>query len=181
MKCPNCGRETGEKETECPHCGEALPKKPKEQPARQKLRLFVGKNADFYMKKWKNNWSWNWAAFFFTVFWLGYRKMYMQILVMIAVYLLTDILLINVRPGMYGNYTLAVSLAFSFFYGIQGNRLYKEFAQKRIRLIERVLEQKAMISQYIQSAGGASSRGVMIAVILMCIYSLINSLIVGQL
>jgi len=46
------------------------------------LRLFVGKNYDYYAKKWnlrepggtKN--SWNWAALFLVVNWTAYRKMY---------------------------------------------------------------------------------------------------------
>src|SRR5690625_6703993 len=46
------------------------------------LMLFVDQNSDYYKKKWDNTdpkkkgFSFNAGGFFFTFFWLGYRKMY---------------------------------------------------------------------------------------------------------
>jgi tetratricopeptide (TPR) repeat protein len=50
------------------------------------LRLFVKENQDYYLSKWRlmdnadgiaSIISWNWAAFLFGVFWLGFRRMYL--------------------------------------------------------------------------------------------------------
>lgn len=49
----------------------------------QEVRAFIGKEADYYLKKWqpilegRGCWAgFNWAAFFLTGVWLAYRKMY---------------------------------------------------------------------------------------------------------
>jgi hypothetical protein len=54
----------------------------------QELRAFIGKEADYYIKKWQPRlggqgyWAgFNWAAFFLTDLWLAYRKMYQAIFV----------------------------------------------------------------------------------------------------
>lgn len=52
---------------------------------------FVGKNAEVYQKKWKNknpeklNIGWNWAAFFVGGYWLLYRRMYKEWLLILGV------------------------------------------------------------------------------------------------
>lgn len=53
------------------------------------LEKFVGKNSDYYLRKFEeiqitgNKISWNWPAFFISGYWLLYRKMYIQALIMI--------------------------------------------------------------------------------------------------
>ncbi|WP_457638579.1 DUF2628 domain-containing protein, partial [Persephonella sp.] len=49
----------------------------------EKYRLFIGKNADYHIEKFKKfeetggALSWNWAAFFLGIVWMLYRKMYL--------------------------------------------------------------------------------------------------------
>ena len=49
-----------------------------------KINLFIGKNQKFYQEKFRKmnttgkNISWNWAAFFFSIYWMIYRKMYFK-------------------------------------------------------------------------------------------------------
>src|SRR5690625_3294524 len=49
-------------------------------PLENDLSKFVGKNYDYYYLKWSgmdnSAISWNFASFFCSLFWLGYRKMY---------------------------------------------------------------------------------------------------------
>ncbi len=85
------------------------------------IRLFVQKNADYYIAKWKimaasgSKISWNWAAFFFTSLWFGYRKMYLYAFLYILINLLSLVpvigffvwLLIWILVGMFGNYLYA--------------------------------------------------------------------------
>ncbi len=46
--------------------------------------LFVGNNYEYYKNKWRDKperqsfSSWNWPAFLFPVYWLAYRKMYLE-------------------------------------------------------------------------------------------------------
>src|SRR5690625_7626073 len=60
---------------------------------------FVDKNQSYYSNKWNKmpkkgkDVSFNLAAFFFTLFWLGYRKMYMNVLYISLLFLGLDIVL----------------------------------------------------------------------------------------
>jgi len=82
------------------------------------LERFISKNTDYYMRKFeeinitKNKISWNWPAFLFTGWWMLYRKMYIQaLLVIIGVPVLSLIPVIGwifpwaiwILGGMYGN------------------------------------------------------------------------------
>ncbi|MDY3554414.1 DUF2628 domain-containing protein [Gemmata sp. JC717] len=60
-----------------------------ETPTEQEMLAFVGSNAHYYLKSWQPALSgeggptgFNWAAFFLPGLWLGYRKMYMAVLVL---------------------------------------------------------------------------------------------------
>ena len=61
------------------------------------LMKFVGKKYPYYDAKWQkskdNKPAWNFAAFFFSAFWLGYRKMYMPLAIMIGLFFLIDLIL----------------------------------------------------------------------------------------
>lgn len=55
------------------------------------LQAFVGPRANFYLRKWihrledpNGDTGWNWAAFFLCGLWLGYRKMYMAVVMLLA-------------------------------------------------------------------------------------------------
>jgi hypothetical protein len=55
------------------------------------VKAFVGKNVDYYWSRWRpliqgENWTaFNWAAFFFSGWWLAYRKMYAAALLFFAI------------------------------------------------------------------------------------------------
>src|SRR5690625_2391805 len=60
------------------------------------LMLFVDQNSDYYKKKWDNTdpkkkgFSFNAGGFFFTFFWLGYRKMYKLVFFISLAFLAID-------------------------------------------------------------------------------------------
>ena len=67
-------------------------------PEEQDLRAFFGPKADHYLDLWRRRMTnprqslgFNWAAFFLTGLWLGYRKMYTVVLVFFAVILVESI------------------------------------------------------------------------------------------
>ena len=51
-------------------------------PLERDLRIFAGRNGDYYLRKWSpalegvGKLGFNWAAFLFALIWLPYRKMY---------------------------------------------------------------------------------------------------------
>jgi hypothetical protein len=69
-----------------------------EEAEKQKeLLLFVDRNPLYYERKWgkKENpskgISWNFAAFFFSTFWFGYRKMYGWMFACMVLYALCEL------------------------------------------------------------------------------------------
>jgi hypothetical protein len=57
-------------------------------------RAFIGRNADYYLRKWgsgrfadRPSSGFNWAAFFFSGFWMAYRKMYRFFAIFIGIVL----------------------------------------------------------------------------------------------
>jgi hypothetical protein len=82
------------------------------------IKLFVQKNSDYYISKWKlmtaknSMISWNWASFFFTGLWFGYRKMifygflYVLISVLFSLPVIGFFLWLSawIGVGMFGNY-----------------------------------------------------------------------------
>ena len=92
--CSHCGREIGEKSLFCPYCGERvspntadLSSEPLDEEV---LRLYIGKNADRYLKKFRAFQTgkegsfvvtWNWPAFWLGFIWMLYRKMYLWALI----------------------------------------------------------------------------------------------------
>jgi hypothetical protein len=66
----------------------------------QGVRAFIGREADYYLKKWqpilerRGRWAgFNWAAFFLTGLWLAYRKMYKATFIYYGAYIPGEILL----------------------------------------------------------------------------------------
>jgi hypothetical protein len=54
-----------------------------EIPSEDEVRTFVGRKVEYYVQRWPSDpedetglMGFNWAAFFLSVMWLGYRKMY---------------------------------------------------------------------------------------------------------
>ncbi|MBD7964948.1 DUF2628 domain-containing protein [Fictibacillus norfolkensis] len=100
-----------------------------------KLIEFVGeKKKDYYLKKWQKDNNFNWAAFFLTLLWLGYRKMYTPIFLVLDAFLAIDIIFLLIEiEGTLINRSLGAAL--SGWLGIGGNLLYKKHAQKQISMI----------------------------------------------
>ncbi|WP_416729836.1 DUF2628 domain-containing protein [Fictibacillus sp. JL2B1089] len=140
--------------------------------ARQETKLieFVGeKKKDYYLKKWQKDNSFNWAAFFLTLLWLGYRKMYTPILLVLAAFFAIDIIFLLMEiEGTLINRSLGAAL--SGWLGIGGNLLYKKHAQKQISMIEQgSISDKEKIHE-IRKRGGTSKMGVFLAILMISVY-----------
>lgn len=85
------------------------------------LRTFVGKNYEKLTVK-----SFNFAGFFFTTFYMFYRKMFGYAILMF----LLDLVVLNVIK------MTIVTLAFNVIVGLLVNKIYISFARKKIRKIK---------------------------------------------
>ncbi|MDJ0931333.1 DUF2628 domain-containing protein [Breoghania sp.] len=98
------------------------------------LRTFIGPNADKFLqlheKKQvrKRAWRFNWTAFFFTLPWLFYRKMYLYGIVV----LLIPILIALIFPRLSSSSGLGLAVAI----GMQGSGFYLDAVRRRIGKIE---------------------------------------------
>ena len=112
--CPDCGATCANGTLRCPDCGAVLIPfaNPMGAPplaqfkqgfdSNENIRglksgdiaLFCRTSGASYIKKFRKNLSWNWAALLFTPFWFFYRKMYEAGGVFLAVYLALNLMLI---------------------------------------------------------------------------------------
>jgi len=96
----------------------------------EKYKLFVGSNTQYYMPKFalfdntQEETSWNWAAFFLSVYWMIYRKMYA-----LAAAMLTIIFVIGFLPTPF---PLLAGLGIGIYAGLYGNHKYYEKAKTTI-------------------------------------------------
>ena len=103
------------------------------------LKLFVGKNYEYFEKKWaiieesKSKRAWNWAAFFGGVFWMAYRKMYFYSWIFIGAIVVETLLEYAFSfPAKYSN---ALNIGISMTFGMQANYWYKLHVEKKIKEI----------------------------------------------
>ena len=105
---------------------------------KEEITAFVGKNADYYYKRWApliegQDWTgFNWAPFFFSGFWLPYRKMYQTAFGFYGcIFLATVIEEISSDHGTPQNQTLwhILRLTAAIICGAYGNRWYFNHAK----------------------------------------------------
>lgn len=102
-------------------------------------QLFVGDKYPYYATKWQRaqenhrKYSWNWAAFFFGVGWMAYRKMYRNawliLLAMISVRAIEVALILPYAA------TIVFWLALWLGFGLWSNRMYQVHMQKKLSAI----------------------------------------------
>jgi len=130
------------------------------------LRLFVKEKQDFYMTKWKvmDNSSgigsvvtWNWGAFFGSVWWLGFRKMYLFAFMLLCIWQALTIALYAL--GISGAITLSLQIITWVSIGLWGNYIYRKHADRKLAEIK--IKYPDLRTQEVQivKAGGQSALG----------------------
>jgi hypothetical protein len=186
MFCTGCGSAVSDSAKFCAGCGAPLSLSLGQSENHQQgldgdeeLRLFVGKKSDYYINKWnkaKNNQSWNWAAFFTGLFWVGYRKMYKVIFITFGIFLLLDIITILVNSPVLDNLNnYGVSVGMAVVFGTSGNYFYSLLAKRRIQKIKDAYPNNPEVqAREIQKQGGSSWKGVFISLAVFVLYIVLN-------
>ncbi|GEN58085.1 hypothetical protein GCM10012290_19920 [Halolactibacillus alkaliphilus] len=201
MFCPKCGNETPDSAVYCPTCGvnmrevlkkderhqllesvkkndESVEKTNKALHINDRWRSFVDTRYHYYEAKWSQSTQpeiragWNWASFFVGLFWLGYRKLYKEVLIVIGLFFLFDLLVaVTGLPGINTLLTFAVYI----YLGFKGNALYYRHVKQKLSELER----EDLTPQDYRRFGGVSGLGILIVVLLFFSYIGISSLLFG--
>lgn len=144
---------------------------------REEVIAFVGDNADPYLRKWEAHLQspykgWNWAAAFFRLEWMVYRKMYLEAfliwLSIFAVGMGGAILARTARVRL--DDTILNSVA-QILIGLLGNTLYHRKALRALRKTQDMTQNDRVA--YLQRKGGTS----VLAVVLMVVLELASILL----
>lgn len=144
------------------------------------LKKYVGKNNDYYLEKWRlssggittKSISINWAGFFLTFFWAGYRKMYGIVLIVFGLFILLDVFAHIVDAPLYGY----IGVLMSVFFGLIGNRMYYDKAKRDIA--KRTVDFSHGSKDNFWNSGGTSKWGVLLVIGLSIMYLVINVFII---
>lgn len=175
MFCSDCGIQLNINTNFCSSCGTKVTNNITSASSviddNEITQKIIGKNIDFYLNKWSSSnkpeqkSGWNWAAFFLSFFWMGYRKMYKLSIIFIVTYTVIDLILTLTGIGTIGNY---IGIVISILFGSRGNAFYyahvKEIKEKH----------KNNPAKYpISKIGGTSWSGVFLVVGLIVLSGLI--------
>ena len=144
-------------------------------PYEQEENRFIRTNVEYYrgkfeeMRKFNQKVSMNWAALFFGVFWMLYRKMYgVAIGAVVA----------TVLAGLLGTLGGVLGLALTLCYGLFGNYLYMMTVQKRVTDLQQFGEPAR--SQFIEKYAGTSNTAVVIGLVVVALGSIPFWLMLGM-
>lgn len=128
-----------------------------------KVSLFIGQNQGYFMRKWQQESSWNWAAFFLTAYWLGYRKLYTLLFITLGFYITISALSSLLLPLELTFIGTLLCIPINFYLGMKGNTIYKNQLNKKLAKIDAVASSKQEKVELIRKAGGTSIGGVFTA------------------
>lgn len=141
-------------------------------------RYFVDTRYHYYEAKWSQSTQpeikagWNWASFFVGLFWLGYRKLYKEVLIVIGLFFLFD--LFRAVTGLAALNTL-LTFAVYIYLGFKGNALYYRHVKQKLSELER----EDLTPLEYRRFGGVSGLGILIVVILFLSYVAVSSFLFG--
>ncbi|TBL69839.1 DUF2628 domain-containing protein [Paenibacillus thalictri] len=214
MYCPKCGKEVQNDDIFCRSCGNRIQVEANDisqsasspntnnnmnQASRynqlsseeQEFRTFIGRNADFYLKKWKlRDKGWNWAACFCGFLWLVYRKMYLNLLIVFLVHIL--LILIGLVIITYSSSEAISDLLRKFFpfaifsislfviplvMGFFGNRMYYSHAKGKIEHVKSKILNEAEREKRIRQQGGIGVVGLLLTVFITMVIVVLGEIL----
>ncbi|THJ30908.1 DUF2628 domain-containing protein [Lampropedia aestuarii] len=146
----------------------------KEERARQALmRAYVGQKYDKYQQLWAKSetrtskQSWNWAAFFLSVLWLAYRKMYGYAALWVGLIVLEAIA--SYAIGYDESYSTIFSIVLTVIAGQLGNTMYLSHVNGKIKHIRSTQPHTHWISMLTKSGGTSWGAAIGVAVLIIAL------------
>lgn len=142
------------------------------------LRAYVGKKANYYLRKWEkfvegSYRSWNPASFFLSAFWLGYRKMYGYFIIYLVILSMEGI----VSRIIVGHDTNFVSIILSLIVGLLGNHIYYFFAKRKIKKMKTKGMSDEELKLALAKVGGTSWKFILFLFLFCIIYGIIIAIL----
>lgn len=192
ISCPECNASISDQAPQCPQCGyvqqaahsaPAVAESSATGPASDDdlLDAAIGPtNRSYYRPKFdrfeagQGSASWNWPAFFVTIFWMLYRRMYAYALVVWLVLPVVFVIVAAIVGGISGNPETYVS-TYYFLWAVVGfifipmyaNRLYYRHATKKIARAKAMYSSSEDQVREVYRTGGTGGAGLIVAVILV--------------
>ena len=141
---------------------------PVDETADPRLREAIGRNADYYLRRWRDmdargsKRSWNWPACLLNLYWFAWRKMWGPLALLLVAFVLLGVA--GAAAPQAGQLTFFASIGLSFITGAFGNHLYR---RKCRRLVQASSDMEATAAQaYLRRNGGVSNLALAIALVL---------------
>lgn len=197
MFCTNCGQKQSEEARFCTACGSNLEtelhadesasiiettasNKDYDPTLDEEIITFVGKNSDYYKRKWeamdlkekkKKDFSFNAAGFFLSLLWLGYRKMYKQVFFIALAFLAVDVTLYVVGyqyqlDRLIDPIDRSIGTTMSVLLGFYGNALYRNHAEKKVLNIRQTTSDPSAREIELKKQGGKGFVGLLISILI---------------
>jgi hypothetical protein len=134
----------------------------------ERLAAAVGPNADYYLQRWRkmdasgSSLSWNWPAFFATLFWFAHRKMWLPLVAGVVLALLADFIVARTPALLLAGWLFLLALA--ALGGAFGNALYRRQATALVARADG-LDQPVALAQ-LRAQGGVSIPGLVTALVI---------------
>lgn len=142
----------------------------------QKRRIFVGDKYDYYARKWQESdakgrsTSFNWGAFWGSMFWMAYRKMYLNASLYLAgvtaLGMVENAMLAGTRSTQRGGSCNCLYLIIGIIMATYANSMYRNFMEKKLRRIEAEGLPPEQENDLILREGGTSVAGLLAFVVL---------------
>lgn len=142
------------------------------------LGVFVNEDGQaYYLKKWaKARPTWNWAAFFLSLWWLAYRKMYIPFIAILGAFLFLRIITALFHLD-FSKVDGLLRLAVMILLGIYGNSIYHQHALKTIAKYKNSGEGKEVVKERIAAKGGVGFESFLLCNVMIILYVIIAGML----
>ena len=186
MKCAKCGTRNSVQSSFCSQCGAVLQRASgrgasevlgaRDESPEEYLEAAIGyRNSEYYLRKFRafrndEGWvSWNWPAFFFSLFWLLYRKMWAYAgIYFVSQYVLAGVTLLFISHyWLWGSLWLIYYVTILITFPLYANGLYYWHLQNKIDKLTTNVRDKQRRLRALEREGGTSNIVIILALIFL--------------
>ncbi|MFD2445505.1 DUF2628 domain-containing protein [Bacillus sp. CGMCC 1.16607] len=110
--------------------------------------------------------SWNWSAFFGGILWMGYRKMYVELIVFSTLILLSNLIFSEISE----NVDAIITALCWIFFGLMSNSFYYYRCKRKITRLKKLNLSLHDELETLMHKGGTSVAGIFISIIALMIH-----------